>query len=99
VGTKQPVGRFQLNCPEPEDAMSDPSSTDPVRRINLQAVNAAGATWTTLWTWFAAIAAAAFVLALAFGYDRSDLAGNYSRAPATTGSATGSVPPTPAGDR
>jgi hypothetical protein len=79
--------------------MSDPSSTDPMRRINLQVVNAAGTTWTTLWTWFAAIAAAAVVLALAFGYDRSDLAGNYSRAPATTGSAAGSLPPTPAGDR
>ncbi len=79
--------------------MSDPSSTDPVRRLNLLGANAAGTTWTTIWTWFAAIAAASVVLALAFGYDRSDLAGNYSRAPATIGSATGSAPPTPARDR
>ncbi len=78
--------------------MSDPSSPDPVRRLNLQGAHAAGLTWTTLWTWFAAIAAAAVVLALAFGYDRSDLGGNYSRAPATTGSAAGS-PPTPSRDR
>lgn len=73
--------------------MSDPSSTDPVRRLNLQGGNAAGTTWTTIWTWFAAIAAAAVVLALAFGYDRSDVARNHSRAPTTTGAATGSAPP------
>ena len=77
----------------PENAMSDPSSTDPLRRVNLRRANVTGTTWTALWTWLAAIAAAAVVLGLAFQYDRSDLARNHSRAPTTTGSATGSVLP------
>jgi hypothetical protein len=75
--------------------MSDPTSTDPVRRFNPQTASAVATTWTTIWTWFAAIAAAAVVLALAFGYDRSDLAHNHLRAPTTTGSAPGSAPPAP----
>jgi hypothetical protein len=44
--------------------------------------------WTTLWTWLAALAAAAVVLGLVFGYSRTDLAHNQSSEPATTGSAT-----------
>jgi hypothetical protein len=75
--------------------MSDPTSFDPVRRFNPQTASAVGTTWTTIWTWFAAIAAAAVVLALAFGYDRSDLAHNRLRAPTTTGSVPGSAPPAP----
>jgi hypothetical protein len=81
--------------------MSDPRHLDPLRRLNLQARPARTATirtvaartataamWTTLWTWLAALAAAAVVLGLVFGYSRTDLAHNQSSEPATTGSAT-----------
>ncbi len=71
--------------------MSD--STDPLRRLNLEAAvasaNAAGAVWTTLWTWLAAIAAAAVVLAVVFGYSRIDPV-RPSGEPVTTGSAPAS---------
>jgi hypothetical protein len=79
--------------------MSDPRSTDPLRRINLHGASAradaAGSIWTTLWTWLAAIAAVAVILAVVYGYSRSDLAGQPTGEAATTGSAPAAAPPTP----
>jgi hypothetical protein len=96
AGTSQPVDRSLPADPLiPENIMSDPRPTDPLRRLNLAEDGAAGMTWTTVWTWLAAIAAAAVVLALAFGYDQSNLALNQSDAPTTTGSAADAAPPAP----
>jgi hypothetical protein len=72
-------------------------SNDPVRRLNLNgaAVStdaAASSTWTTLWTWLAAVAAIAVILGVVFGYTRTDPAGP-SAGLATTGLAP--VPSTP----
>ena len=79
--------------------MSDPRHTDPLRRLNLQGAvartNAAGPTWTTVWTWLAAIAATIVILGLVFGYSRSDLVRDQSTDPATTGSAAESAPSAP----
>jgi hypothetical protein len=75
--------------------MSDPRSTDPYRRVNLRGAvaraatpNTAGSSWTTLWTWLAAIAAAVVILSLVFGLSRADLVQNRSDEPVTTGSAS-----------
>jgi hypothetical protein len=76
-------------------------STDPLRRFNLRgpAVGAGtiGSTqttsmWTTLWTWLAASAAAAVILGLAFGYNRSALVHNHPGEPVTAGAAPSSAP-------
>jgi hypothetical protein len=76
----------------PESVMSDPWSTDPLRRLNRRApavgVNAAESIWTAVWTWFATVAAAAVILSLVFGYSRSDLVLRHQvNEPAATGSA------------
>jgi hypothetical protein len=77
--------------------MSDHRSNDRMRRLNLNAAAAradtvAASTWTTLWTWLAAVAAIAVILGVVFGYTRTDPTGQ-SAGPATTGSAP--VPSTP----
>jgi hypothetical protein len=85
----------------PESVMSDPRFIDPLRRFHRQtrlnrqvaiartAVRTGDAepSWTTLWTWLATIAAAAVILALAFGYGRSDPVRSLSGEPTMTGSA------------
>jgi hypothetical protein len=81
--------------------MSDPRSTDSIRRYNRQGAaasaaaraNPAASSWTTVWTWLAAIAAVAVILGLVFGYSRSDLVRTESIEPATAGSAPGTPAP------
>jgi hypothetical protein len=76
--------------------MSDPRSTDPLRRPYLRGAtaraNTAGSAdrgwaWMTLWTWLIAIAAVALILGLVFGYSRSGLVQDMSGEPATSGAA------------
>lgn len=84
--------------------MSDPRSNEPYRRINLQSAVAraatastAGSNAITLWTWLAAIAAAAVIAALVFALTRSDLLQSQSDEPVTSGSAVHEPPaPVPA---
>jgi hypothetical protein len=85
--------------------MSDPRATDPLRRPYVRgAIARAGAAapdwmgpsrrgvWTTLWTWLAAIASAAVILGLVFGYSRSGLVHDLPGGQATTGAAPTTAP-------